>query len=133
LVLWAPWRTDAPLASTRLAADVRADVSLLNVGASLTMSRDGTLLAFVAEPGTNGSRQLYVRRLGQAQATSLARTNDATDPFFSPDAQWIGFFADGKLKKVLSRVDRRSRCAMRHRTEGVPGWTTARSSSSQTP
>jgi serine/threonine-protein kinase len=34
------------------------------------------------------------------QATPLPGTEDATDPFFSPDGQWIAFFANLKLKKI---------------------------------
>jgi serine/threonine-protein kinase len=30
----------------------------------------------------------------------IAGTDGAMHPFFSPDGQWVGFFADGKLKKV---------------------------------
>ena len=30
----------------------------------------------------------------------MAGTEGGSDPFFSPDGQWIGFFADGKLKKI---------------------------------
>jgi serine/threonine-protein kinase len=30
----------------------------------------------------------------------LAGTENAADPFFSPDGQWIGFFADQKMKKI---------------------------------
>jgi len=48
----------------------------------------------------NANSQLYVRRLDQLQATSLAGTDDAQSPFFSPDGQWIAFFAGGKLKKI---------------------------------
>ena len=44
--------------------------------------------------------QLYVRRLNQLQAEPLLGTDDALSPFFSPDGQWIGFFARGKLKKI---------------------------------
>ncbi len=34
-------------------------------------------------------------------ARQLAGTDDAQDPMWSPDSQWIAFFfADGKLKKV---------------------------------
>ena len=33
-------------------------------------------------------------------ATPLNGTEGASSPFFSPDAQWVGFFADSKLKKV---------------------------------
>src|SRR5881628_1435652 len=55
-------------------------------------------LAFVGDKA--GKMQLYVRRLGQLQSTPLAGTEDATDPFFSPDGQWIAFFATSKLKKI---------------------------------
>ncbi len=47
-----------------------------------------------------GAEQLYVRRLDQLQATPLAGTEGAVGPFFSPDGQWVGFWADGNLKKV---------------------------------
>ena len=35
-----------------------------------------------------------------AEAKAIAGTEGAHVPFFSPDGQWIGFFAQGKLKKV---------------------------------
>ena len=44
--------------------------------------------------------QLYVRQLELLQASPLSGTENARNPFFSPDGQWIAFFADGKLKKV---------------------------------
>jgi len=34
------------------------------------------------------------------QLRALADTVGGTNPFFSPDGQWLGFFADQKLKKV---------------------------------
>ena len=43
---------------------------------------------------------LFVRKLDQLQAAALAGTEDAASPFFSPDGQWIAFFAGGQLKKV---------------------------------
>jgi hypothetical protein len=39
-------------------------------------------------------------QLDQNQVTPLAGTENASGPFFSPDGEWIGFFADGKLKKI---------------------------------
>ena len=48
----------------------------------------------------NGKQQLATRLLDQAQATLLPGTENGRDPFFSPDSQWVGFFADGKLKKI---------------------------------
>ena len=45
--------------------------------------------------------RLFTRTLGNVTAKPLDGTGGATAPFFSPDGRWIGFFADGKLKKVL--------------------------------
>ncbi|HEX4439060.1 MAG TPA: protein kinase [Thermoanaerobaculia bacterium] len=64
----------------------------------MDLSRDGTRLVFVAE--RDGRRQLYLRSWEQVEVSVVSGTEGATAPFFSPDGQWIGFFADGKLKKV---------------------------------
>ena len=51
--------------------------------------------------GSEGeARQIYIRRLDELRAAPLAGTDGALNPFFSPDSQWIAFFADGKLKKI---------------------------------
>jgi serine/threonine-protein kinase len=50
--------------------------------------------------GAGGAPQLSSRALDQLEATALAGTEGADAPFFSPDGQWVGFFAGGKLKKV---------------------------------
>ena len=98
----APRRTAPPPAPLRLVADLGADASLAVVGygASAIISPDGAIVAFVARKSAGGSRQLYVRRLTQLRATALSGTDDADSPFFSPDGQWIAFFAGGKLKKI---------------------------------
>ncbi|MGD1094767.1 MAG: hypothetical protein ABSB35_22595 [Bryobacteraceae bacterium] len=38
--------------------------------------------------------------MDQPKAIELAETQEATSPFFSPDGQWVAFFAQGKLKKI---------------------------------
>jgi eukaryotic-like serine/threonine-protein kinase len=48
----------------------------------------------------SGNKQLYLRALDSVEATPIPGTEGAMNPFFSPDSQWLGFFADGKLKKV---------------------------------
>jgi serine/threonine-protein kinase len=45
---------------------------------------------------------LFVRDLDAPEATLLSGTEGARSPFFSPDGRWIGFFSQGKLKKVLA-------------------------------
>ena len=45
-------------------------------------------------------QQLATRLLDQAKPTPLPGTENGADPFFSPDGQWFGFAAGGKLKKM---------------------------------
>ena len=44
--------------------------------------------------------RLFVRPLDRLEAAPVTGTEDAHAPFFSPDGQWLGFFADGRVKKV---------------------------------
>jgi Tol biopolymer transport system component len=103
LAWWRPW-AQQPVAAVpvRLTADIGATASLVDVyGASSILSPDGTTLAFTATGQANQvAVSLYVRRLDQLQATQLAGTEGALNPFFSPDGKSIGFFAGGKLKKI---------------------------------
>jgi eukaryotic-like serine/threonine-protein kinase len=63
------------------------------------LSADGTRLAF---PGvdTSGKEALWVRPLDSLSAQRLEGTEGATFPFWAPDSRQIGFFQDGKLKKI---------------------------------
>jgi serine/threonine protein kinase/Tol biopolymer transport system component len=67
---------------------------------TFTLSPDGRHLAFIAENG--GADQLFVRQMDSLEARPLAGTSDATYPFWSPDGTQIGFFAQGKLKKIAA-------------------------------
>ena len=63
------------------------------------LAPDGRTIVFAA--GAEGERPLLWRRpIDQVAAQALPGTEDAQDPFWSPDSRWIGFFAEGKLKKV---------------------------------
>jgi eukaryotic-like serine/threonine-protein kinase len=65
----------------------------------LAVSPDGSRIAIVAMRA-DGKSQLWVRPLDTLVAQSLAGTEGAFQPFWSPDSRFIGFFADGKLKKI---------------------------------
>jgi serine/threonine-protein kinase len=100
VALWAAWRAtrsvDLPL--TRLSVDLGPE-AMTGLTLAAAISPDGRRLVFPAR-GSDGKQQLATRLLDQAQATLLPGTQNGQDPFFSPDSQWVGFFADGKLKKI---------------------------------
>ena len=64
----------------------------------VAISRDGTRLAFVGL--RDGKNRIYVRSLNDPEAKALEGTEGGDGPFFSPDGQWIGFFAGSKLRKI---------------------------------
>jgi Tol biopolymer transport system component len=65
---------------------------------SLAISPDGRTIAFVAT--FEGRPRLWLRPLDATTARPLAGTDDARDPFWSPDSRSIGFFAAGHLKRI---------------------------------
>ena len=96
-VLWAGWR--APAATE--ARPVRFSTVPLGSRAptgGLAFSPDGSHVVYAA--GQGSSRQLFLLPLDQFQARPIQGTEGASGPFFSPDGQWVGFFAEGTLRKV---------------------------------
>jgi Tol biopolymer transport system component len=65
----------------------------------LALSPDGRRLAFVAI-AADGSRKIWIRDLSGRSATPVPETAGASYPFWSPDGRSLGFFADGKLKRI---------------------------------
>jgi eukaryotic-like serine/threonine-protein kinase len=63
-------------------------------------SPDGRQLAFIAS--SNGQTSLWIRPMGSTAAHRLDKTEGATLPFWSPDGQSIGYFAEGKVKRVAA-------------------------------
>jgi len=65
---------------------------------ALAVSPDGRNIVYVAVQ--TGTRKLFLRPLSSQEAKPIVGTEGAVAPFFSPDSQQVGFFVDGKLKKV---------------------------------
>jgi len=63
------------------------------------VSPDGRFIAFNATD-TAGKARIYVRALNAVAAHPLEGTEGTTRPFWSPDSRFLGFFAEGKLKKI---------------------------------
>src|ERR1700741_2117146 len=67
-------------------------------GLSLSISPNGKLLVFVATSG--GKDQLWIRPLDSLEGHALDGTAGASLPFWSPNSSSIGFFAEGKVKRI---------------------------------
>jgi len=108
-VSFAAWRAprsefgpkDLPM--MRLDADLGPDAlpGSAYAAAFATISPDGTKLVYAAR-GPGGKQMLASRPLDKPEGTVIAGTENGSGPFFSPDSQWIGFFADGKMKKIAA-------------------------------
>jgi serine/threonine protein kinase/Tol biopolymer transport system component len=66
----------------------------------MALSADGRMLAFVAPDQVTGANMVNVERIGSSALSVLPGTEGASYPFWSPDDAYVGFFADGKLKKI---------------------------------
>jgi|WetSurMetagenome_2_1015567.scaffolds.fasta_scaffold11349_4 eukaryotic-like serine/threonine-protein kinase len=70
---------------------------------AMAISRNGRFVVYSAiegNPGTGARPRLFLRRMDQKEATPITGTEGGIDPFLSPDNRWVGFWADGKLKKI---------------------------------
>jgi len=89
-------------------AITRFSVALPQTAANFTIPR--AQLDVIVSIASNGSKfaytadnQLYLRSMDQPFPTVLEGTEGARSPFLSPDGEWVGFVADGQLKKVPSK------------------------------
>jgi Tol biopolymer transport system component len=65
----------------------------------LAVAPDGRQVAFVARNASGGTL-IWARSLDTLAAKVLVGTEGGASPFWSPDSRSLGFFADGKLKKI---------------------------------
>ena len=78
--------------------EVQTSTPGANAPLMIALSPDGrNLVARVTEQGVN---KLWVRPIERVTGVTPQGTEGANFPFWSPDGRYIGFFADGKLKKV---------------------------------
>ena len=68
--------------------------------ASFALSADGRTLAFVARTATSEPFFLYVRPTGGVAPVRIAGTEDAAQPFWSPDGRSVAFVVGARLRKV---------------------------------
>jgi len=82
----------------RLSVDLGRD-AIYGRSSPIAVSPDGTRIVYPVKDAS-GRLMLGTRLLKDNNASVLSKTENGRDPFFSPDGKWIGFFADGKLRKI---------------------------------
>lgn len=65
----------------------------------MAISPDGTVMAYMAGGGAEGSR-IYLRNMDDFDARPVPGSERSNSLFFSPDGEWLGFFSSGVLKKT---------------------------------
>jgi serine/threonine protein kinase/Tol biopolymer transport system component len=74
-------------------------VAFTSLDGPAAISPEGRCLVFAAT-SSEGKKSLWVRSFDSLTAKAIPGTDDAYLPFWSPDSSYIGFFAQGKVKKI---------------------------------
>lgn len=75
-----------------------SEPALVVGGPALVLSPDGRSMVLVVSHGD--SSQLAIRDFSSFDTKLIPGTDGATQPFFSPDGEWLAFFSGGKLRKI---------------------------------
>ena len=100
------------------------DARFSTSGGALALSPDGRTLAFLATD-RDGTDNIWIRPLDALASTKLAGTADASQPFWSPDGQWLAFFSGGFLKRIdISRGVKQAICPLPGPDAVAGSWST---------
>jgi eukaryotic-like serine/threonine-protein kinase len=100
---WIGWQETAPVTSSvvRSSLELPPDGSLVHgSGTNLSVSPDGTWLAWIGQPDSEQRPALHVMSLSDGTSARVNGTEGADQPMFSPDGRWIAFVSDRRLRKV---------------------------------
>lgn len=81
----------------RFTQDLTLGTTLFSGG---VLSPDDRRLAFVARDDRSGRTQIWVRSLDATDARPIEGTDNATRPFWSPDSEFLGYFAAMRVMRV---------------------------------
>jgi eukaryotic-like serine/threonine-protein kinase len=90
-------------------------------GLPFALSPDGRQIVY-ASTSADGTERLWLRSLYSQLEQPIPGTEGANTPFWSPDSQWIGFFAANSLKKVRVSTGLTQVVATNVQTKGGAAW-----------
>jgi len=86
--------------TVRFQVELPADERVVDPGGIVFAAAPaGDRFAYLATRA-GGARRLYLRGVGDLRGKEVPGSEEASNPFFSPDGKWIGFISRGQLKKV---------------------------------
>jgi eukaryotic-like serine/threonine-protein kinase len=88
-----------PPEPVRFAIQAATGSTITEFASKVAVSPDGRAVAFFGTD-SSGHNGLWLRHFSDLTPAFIAGTADASYPFWSPDSRNIGFFAEGKLKRV---------------------------------
>ena len=109
---WLPWALCGALAVALIAGAVwwrtsRVEEHTMYFSApfsfpvrDMAIGPNGHTVAVVGDRESGGKSALWLFEIGSREAKSVANTDGASFPFWSPDGRSLGFFAEGKLKRL---------------------------------
>ncbi len=100
LAIAAVWLARRPAPAPSLRFTVAAPDGYFFAPRGCASSPNGRNLACVVIPAKGGRERLWIRPLDSRPLQPIDGTEDASGPFWSPDGRFVGFFAEGKLKKL---------------------------------
>ncbi|MDA2935289.1 protein kinase [Acidobacteria bacterium AH-259-D05] len=89
---------NGPLLHLTVALSEDEQLAGLGLMSPLAVSPNGSDIVYVAT--RDGTQQLFLRTLDSLEARPISGTEGGAGPFFSPDGQSVGFFAENQLKRV---------------------------------
>ncbi len=90
--------TMQPMHLSLTSASMTSSALYLNANHQVAISPDGRTIVYVAN--RSGTRQLFLRSIGESEGRPIDGTQDARTAFFSPDSRWIAFANARELQKV---------------------------------
>src|SRR2546422_7660741 len=93
-----------PVARFTLVLPPSAPMSDFAAGPSVALSPDGSRIIYVSSTSTGN--QLFSRRLDELEPLSLPGTQNARNPFFSPDGRWVAYFSGSRLYRLPLEIGR---------------------------